>query len=57
MKFTKDEYIKLADRFNALPLTEQMQRVFDNPNVLSMRVTFKFKDITPRDGARIKRIR
>lgn len=45
MKFTKEEYLKLTDRFNALPLSDQVQRVIDNPEILEMTITFRFKNI------------
>jgi len=45
MKFTKEEYLKLTDRFNALSLADQVQRVIDNPEILEMTITFRFKGI------------
>lgn len=45
MKFTKEEYEKLTARFNALPFTDQIQRVIDNPEILEMKVAFYFKGV------------
>lgn len=49
-KFTKPEYEKLADRFNKLPLPDQIQRVIDNPEILEMTITFRFKGVTQEES-------
>jgi hypothetical protein len=45
MKFTKEEYIKLTDRFNALSFNDQLQKVIDNPEILEAKIIFSFKGI------------
>lgn len=47
MNFTKEEYIKLTDRFNSLKFSDQIQRIIDNPEILEMTITVRFKNIDP----------
>lgn len=35
----------MADRFNALPFTQQLERVLNNPEILQAKVIFEFKNI------------
>lgn len=54
MKFTKPEYEKLSDRFNDLPLPDQIQRVIDNPQILEMKIWFQFKGVKAEESAELK---
>lgn len=54
MKFTKPEYEKMAERFNKLPLPDQIQRVIDNPEILEMTITFRFKGVTVEESEKLK---